>query len=45
MAGRATGLEVLICGGLQPGHVARALLGGADWPGTRVSAEPKTVGA
>lgn len=36
MAGRATGLEVIICGGLQAGNLTRALLGGADWPGTRV---------
>lgn len=37
MAGRVPGLEVIICGGLQAGNVARSLLGGADWPGTRVS--------
>lgn len=36
MAGRATGLEVIICGGLQAGNLTRALLGGTDWPGTRV---------
>ncbi len=44
MAGRAPGLEVIICGGLQAGNVARSLLGaadwpGADWPGTRVSSQ------
>ncbi len=39
MAGRATGLEVIICGGLQAGNLTRALLGGADWPGTRVISE------
>lgn len=37
MAGRVPGLEVIICGGLQAGNVARSLLGGTDWPGTRVS--------
>ena len=36
MAGRRPGLEVIICGGLQAGNVAKALLGGVDWPGTRV---------
>ena len=36
MARRQPGLEVIICGGLLPGNVARALLGGDDWPGTRV---------
>jgi isopentenyl phosphate kinase len=39
MAGRGPGLEVIICGGLQAGNVARALLGGADWPGTRVNSK------
>jgi len=39
MAGRAPGLEVIICGGLQAGNVARSLLGVADWPGTRVSSQ------
>lgn len=39
MAGRRPGLEVIICGGLPPGNVAKALLGGADWPGTRVVSE------
>lgn len=37
MARRQPGLEVIICGGLLPGNVARALLGGDDWPGTRVA--------
>jgi len=38
MARRQPGLEVLICGGLLSGHVARALAGGDDWPGTRLTA-------
>lgn len=37
MACRRPGLEVIICGGLQAGNVARALFSGGDWPGTRVS--------
>ena len=39
MARRQPGLEVIICGGLRPGHVERALAGGEDWPGTRVVAD------
>jgi len=33
------GREVIICGGLQPDHVAHALHGGPDWPGTRLTAD------
>ena len=37
MARQQPGREVIICGGLQPGNVTRALAGGSDWPGTRIS--------
>jgi len=33
------GREVIICGGLQPGHVEQALRGGPHWPGTRLTAD------
>lgn len=33
------GREVIICGGLQPGHVMQALRGGPEWPGTRLTAD------
>ncbi len=33
------GREVIICGGLQPGHVEQALRGGPDWPGTRLTGD------
>ncbi|MBX3053789.1 MAG: isopentenyl phosphate kinase family protein [Caldilineaceae bacterium] len=37
MAQSLPDLDVIICGGLQPGHVTLALLGGDAWPGTKVS--------
>jgi len=39
MAQRQPGLDVIICGGLRPGNVAQALLGGEKWPGTRIVAD------
>lgn len=37
MAQATPGLEVVICGGLQPGAIQRALLDRNDWPGTRIT--------
>lgn len=40
MARRRPGLEVIICGGLTAGNVARALGRNEDWPGTRIVSRP-----